>query len=134
MVQSMNTKVDYTCKATSFAGLTNYGKIMVGDKAFEYYNDANVNDYIQIPWDEISYISASVYFNKHISRFAIFLKQNKQRYFSFSARDNKAVLRACREHFPAEKIQRSPSFIESLSRGFMSIFGINKFGNKRKKR
>ena len=34
MVQSLNTKVDLTVNATSFMGLANYGKIMVGDKAF----------------------------------------------------------------------------------------------------
>lgn len=46
MVQSLNTKVDLTIKATSYLGLTNYGKIMVGDNAFEFYNDKNVRDYI----------------------------------------------------------------------------------------
>ena len=34
MVQSLNTKVDLTVKATSYLGLANYGEVMVGDKAF----------------------------------------------------------------------------------------------------
>ena len=50
MVQSLNTKVDLTVNATSFMGLANYGKIMVGDKAFEFYDDQDVRKYIQIPW------------------------------------------------------------------------------------
>ena len=33
MVQSMNTKVDYTVAATSYLGMANYGKVMIGDKA-----------------------------------------------------------------------------------------------------
>ena len=52
MVQSLNKKVDLTINATSYLGMANYGKVLVGDEAFEYYNDKNVNDYIQIPWSE----------------------------------------------------------------------------------
>ena len=51
MVQSLNTKVDLTVKATSYLGLANYGEVMVGDKAFEFYNEKNIRDYIQIPWE-----------------------------------------------------------------------------------
>ena len=54
MVQSLNTKVDFTIKATSYLGLANYGKIMIGDKAFEFYNEKNVKDYNQIPWKEVN--------------------------------------------------------------------------------
>ena len=35
MAQSINTRVDVVVEATSYQGLTNYGKIMVGDKGFE---------------------------------------------------------------------------------------------------
>ena len=68
MAQSQNTKVDFSIKATSLNGLTNYGDVMVGDKAFEFYNEKNKEDFIQIPWEEIDYISASVYFNNRTSR------------------------------------------------------------------
>ena len=54
MVQSLNKKVDLTINATSYLGMANYGKVLVGDEAFEYYNDKNVNDYIQIPWSSLS--------------------------------------------------------------------------------
>ena len=53
MAQSQNTKVDFSIKATSLNGLTNYGDVMVGDKAFEFYNEKNKEDFIQIPWEEI---------------------------------------------------------------------------------
>ena len=39
MAQSLNSKVDLTIKATSFAGLSTNGNVMVGNKAFEFYND-----------------------------------------------------------------------------------------------
>ena len=50
MVQSLNTKVDLTIDATSFLGINEYGKIMIGDKAFEFYNDRDKRKFIQIPW------------------------------------------------------------------------------------
>lgn len=36
MVQSINTKVDLVIEGTSHMGLTDYGKIMIGDKGFEF--------------------------------------------------------------------------------------------------
>lgn len=87
MAQSLNSKVDLTIKATSFAGLSTNGNVMVGNKAFEFYNERNVEDCIQIPWDTIDRVEASVLFNKSISRFVIFI--NEKTYFTFSTKDNK---------------------------------------------
>ncbi len=115
MAQSMNTKVDYTASASSFSFLGSQGKVMVGDVAFEYYNSNNVEDYIQIPWDEIAEISCSVWFGKWITRFVIFTKKNGK--YGFSARNNKELLRAVREHFPEEKITKSLTFFQVIFRG-----------------
>ena len=112
MAQSQNTKVDFSIKATSLNGLTNYGDVMVGDKAFEFYNEKNKEDFIQIPWEEIDYISASVYFNKKIARFAIFTKNNG--HFTFSTRDNVKTLQVVGNHFPKEKMYRSPTFLSLI--------------------
>lgn len=123
MAQSMNTKVDLTIDATSYFGILSYGKVMVGDKAFEYYNDRNVNDYIQIPWTEVDYIAASVILKgKWISRFAIFTKNNGN--YSFSSKDNKKLLRAVNKYIPSEKLVKSDSFFQVISRSFKRI--INK--------
>lgn len=76
MAQSLNTKVDLVMDATSFHGMNNYGKIMIGDRGFEYYNEKKMNDYIQIPWEEVDYVIASVMFKgKYIPRFAIQTKE-----------------------------------------------------------
>ncbi len=39
MVQSINTKVDLIMNANSHNGISQYGKIMIGDKGFEFFND-----------------------------------------------------------------------------------------------
>ena len=74
MAQSQNTKVEYTEKAISMMGLATYGDVMIGDAAFEFYNEKNPEDFIQIPWDEVDYVAAEVLFGKKIARFAIFTK------------------------------------------------------------
>lgn len=119
MAQSLNSKVDLTIKATSFAGLSTNGNVMVGNKAFEFYNERNVEDCIQIPWDTIDRVEASVLFNKSISRFVIFI--NEKTYFTFSTKDNKKTLRAIREYVPADRMLRSLSFWDVIKRGLMYI-------------
>ena len=76
MVKSLNTEMAHTTKGTWFREGPIYGNIMVGNKAFEFYNDTKLQDYVQIPWDEITYVIADVYFGgKFIPRFEIRTKQ-----------------------------------------------------------
>ena len=119
MVQSQNTKVDYTERASSLSGVATYGDVMVGDRAFEFYNERNKEDFIQIPWDEADYVAAEVLPGKKIARFAIFTKENG--HFDFSTRNNKATLRAMREHLPEDLLQRSPSLLDVLKAGVRSL-------------
>lgn len=115
MAQSQNTKVDLATPATSFMGLSTYGNVMVGDRAFEFYNERNPEDYIQIPWSEVDYVSASVLFGRFIPRFAIFTKENGS--FSFSTKNNKETLRAVRAYVPADRMLRSPTFLNVVTQG-----------------
>lgn len=119
MAQSQNTKVEFTIRATSMHGLTTYGNVLVGDKAFEFYNERNPEDFIQIPWDEVDYVSAEVLPGKHIARFAIFTYKNGR--FIFSTRDNKATLRAVREHVPADRLLKSLNFFQIVGHGIMFL-------------
>jgi hypothetical protein len=118
MAQSQNTSVDLTIKATSFSGIGTYGDVMVGDRAFEFYNERNPEDYIQIPWTEVDHIAAEVV-GKKIVRFAIFIKQGG--HFSFSTRDNIKCLRAVREYVGEDKMFRSKSFLDVVKAGALSI-------------
>ena len=117
MVQSINTKSDLVMNATSHLGMADYGKIMVGDKGFEFYDDRDTNNYIQIPWTEVRLVIVSVIFGgKWIPRFAIETKKNGT--FSFSARDPKKVLRAIRVYIKPDHIVRSLGFFQVIKRAF----------------
>ena len=97
MVQSINTKVDLVTNGNSHMGLTDYGKIMVGDNGFEFYDDRNVRNFIQIPWTEVKYVVVSVMFGgRWIPRFSFQTKRNGM--ITFSAKDPKKVLRAVRQY------------------------------------
>ncbi len=88
MVQSLNTKVDLTIDATSFLGINEYGKIMIGDNAFEFYNDRDKRKFIQIPWEDVDYVIASVLFKgRWIPRYAIRTKKNGT--YTFSSKEPK---------------------------------------------
>lgn len=119
MIDSLNTKVDLTIKGTSFLGIADYGKIMIGDKAFEFYSDRDRRKFIQIPWNEVDYVIASVMFKgKWIPRYAIQTKKNGT--FTFASKEPKKVLRTMRNYIDPEKMVKSLSFFQVIKRG---IFG-----------
>lgn len=121
MARSLNTKVEYVCRATSFRGIQEYGKIMAGDRALEFYDDRNVENYIQIPWEEITYILADVAMGgRWLPRFEVQTRQNGS--FRFSAGKNtKPLLRACRDHVPEDHLRRALTAPQKLIRGIRSV-------------
>lgn len=117
MAQSLNTKVDLTVDATWFRSIAVYGKVMVGDKAFEFYNDKNVEDYVQIPWEEVTMVVADVYFGgKWIPRFEIRTRKNGT--FIFATKNPKRTLRAIRNYIPGDHIRRALSVIQKIKQRF----------------
>lgn len=117
MVQSLNTKLDLTIQATAFVGFTEYGNIMIGDKAFEFYHKHDPRKYIQIPWDEVDYVIASVLLGgRWIPRYSIQTKKNGT--FTFASKDPKKVLKAIRVYIDGQKMVRSLGFFDVLKRAF----------------
>lgn len=115
MVESLNTKVDLVMDATSFTGLAAYGKIMIGDKGFEFYNSRNPRKYIQIPWKEVDYVIASVLLKgRWIPRYALRTKKNGL--YIFSSKEPKKVLRAVRNYVEPDHMVYSLSFFEVIKR------------------
>ena len=121
MVQSLNTKVDLVIDATAFTGLTDYGQIMIGDRGFEFYHAKDPRKFIQIPWEEVDYVLASVMFKgKWIPRFAIQTKRNGT--YSFSSKKPKMVLKAIREYVEPSHMVKSLSLVDVIKRGIKGIF------------
>ncbi|WP_394011031.1 DUF956 family protein [Anaerococcus cruorum] len=116
MVSSQNKRVDLTIKAKHLQGFTSSGDVMIGDEAFEYYNERNPRDFIQIPWAEVELITAEVIFKRKIPRFAIHTKQNGD--FIFTTVDNKKTLRAINKYIPGDKLRKSLSFVDYIKRAF----------------
>lgn len=120
MVQSINTKIELVSDATSYLGLTDYGKIMIGDKGFEFFNDRDARKFVQIPWEEVDYVVASVMFKgKWIPRYAIKTKRNGN--YTFSSKDPKKVLRAIREHVDPQRMVHSLTFFDVIKRSIQSL-------------
>ncbi|MEG0627971.1 MAG: DUF956 family protein [Enterococcus viikkiensis] len=121
MVQSINTKVDLTIDATSYLGVADYGKIMIGDKGFEFFNNRDARKFVQIPWEEVDYVVASVVFKgKWIPRYAIQTKKNGT--YSFASKEPKKVLRAIREYVDPDHMVRSLGFFDVVKRGLQNKF------------
>ena len=75
MAQSLNKTVEFHTTGVSYLGVGGkVGKILVGNAAFEFYADANVEDYIQIPWQEIERIGANVSGRKISRHFEIYTR------------------------------------------------------------
>jgi len=120
MVQSLNTQVDFITDATAFTGLTDYGKIMIGDKGFEFYNSRDSRKFVQIPWEEVDYVIASVMFKgKWIPRYAIQTKKNGT--FTFSSKQPKKVLREIQEYVEPDHMVQSLGFFDVIKRSFRSL-------------
>jgi len=121
MAISLNTKVSYVVKATSYTAFPAYGKVIIGDKAFEFYNEKNIRDYIQIPHTEVDHLVASVMFKgKYIPRFAIITKNSGT--FTFSTKHAKDTLREYSRYIDSSKMYKSLTFKETIVNGLKSIF------------
>ena len=108
MVVSMNKKVIYTTKANSLTGSigNKHGDVLVGDKAFEFYNQRNPEDYIQIPWGEIERVRAQMFFrDKYIRGF--FIDTKRAGSFNFIVKNSGKCLKEMREFIGNDKIVRN---------------------------
>ena len=120
MIQSLNTKTSAPLQAIAYVGLGSvYGKLLIGDKAFEFFNDANIADTIQIPWETIDHVEGVITRQNKISRqFVIVLKQQgqskRQNHLRFSSKDAGKVLKLIREHIGNDKVVKAPTLISKI--------------------
>ena len=82
------------------------GDVLVGAKAFEFYNSRNPEDYIQIPWEEIVRVRAQLFFkDKYIRGFFIDTKSAGS--YNFVVKNAGKTLKTMRDFLGNEKIVRN---------------------------
>lgn len=112
MAQSLNTKADLATDGISYLGMgAKYGKLLVGDKAFEFFNDKNVQDFIQIPWPEVKEVYAQVSGTRIGRRFRVVTTVGT---FDFSSQDAGKILKIMRQYLGDDKVLRMPSLWKKL--------------------
>ena len=104
MAQSINSTVELTTTGVSYLGMGGkVGKFLLGDKGLEFYSDANVEDYIQIPWENIEKIGANVSHNKVSRHFEVFT--DKENFLPQKTQEN---LKVARQHIGNDKLCMLP--------------------------
>ena len=120
MAQSQNKTVEFHTTGVSYLGVGGkVGKILVGDVAFEFYADANVEDYVQIPWKEIEQTGANVSGRKVSRHFEILTDKSK---FLFASKDSGKILKIAREHLGNEKVVKLPTLIQTIGARIKGLF------------
>lgn len=117
MAQSLNTRSDFATEAIAYLGFVEYGKIMVGDVAFEFFNDKNVEKNMQFPWTSIKKIEGDVSKNGKIGRQFIVVFHNNSR-VRFSSKNAGTILKWARHYLGNDKIVRTASFMDTVKRAF----------------
>ena len=105
MAISMNSKVIFSTKANSLSGIfgNKNGNILIGNKAFEFYNARNPEDYIQIPWDEIEKVRAQLFFKDRYIR-GFFIDTKNSGTYNFVVSEAGKSLKIMRDFIGNEKL------------------------------
>lgn len=121
MAQSLNTKADFSTEGIAYLGFAEYGKILIGDVAFEFYNDRNVEKNMIFPWSSILRVEGDV--TKTLKgqvkvgrQFSIVLQNGSK--VRFSSKESGTVLRWMRDYLGNEKVVKSPSFLGTFKNAF----------------
>ena len=112
MAQSQNKTVEFNTTGVSYLGLGGkVGKFLIGETALEFYADANVEDYIQLPWTSITAIGANVSGKKVSRHFEIWTDKGN---FLFASKDSGKILKIAREHIGNDKVVRLPTLLQKI--------------------
>ena len=119
MAQSLNKTVEFHTTGVSYLGVGGkVGKMLLGNAAFEFYADTNVENYIQIPWAEIEQIGANVRGHKISRHFEIFTKESK---FLFASKDSGKILKIAREKLGNDKVVKLPTLLQTISQKIKNL-------------
>jgi len=118
VAQSLNTKVDYNGKAIAYLGFPQYGQIMIGDRAFEFFDDRDVEKNMQFPWKSIKVVEGDVTKSfkgeYQIGRqfYVVFANGQKVR---FSSKDSGKILRIIRQYIGNDRVVKSKRFTSTIT-------------------
>ena len=119
MAQSLNKTVEFHTTGVSYLGVGGkVGKMLLGNAAFEFYADTNVENYIQIPWAEIEQIGANVRGHKISRHFEIFTKESK---FLFASKDSGKILKIAREKLGNDKVVKLPTLLQTIGQKIKNL-------------
>ena len=112
MAHSLNSTVELTTTGVSYLGMGGkVGKFLLGNKGLEFYSNANVEDYIQIPWENIEKIGANVSRNKVIRQFEVVTDNGK---ILFASKDSGKIVKVARQHIGNDKVVRMLTLVQVL--------------------
>jgi hypothetical protein len=118
MAISLNKECLLSTKAVCFNMSDNYGKLLLGESAFEFYSDRNPEKNIQIPWSDIDYVRAVVINKKHFSRYTIETKEGQS--FQFDGQNTKQVLQTIAKFVDPSHIVHADTLARKLKNTFLS--------------
>ena len=120
MAQSLNKTIEFHTTGVSYLGIGGkVGKFLIGETAFEFYPDMNVENFVQIPWKEIEQIGANVSGRKISRHFEIYTKESK---FLFASKNSGKILKIAREHLGNDKIVKLPTLIQTIIAKIKNLF------------
>lgn len=112
MAQSLNKVIDFQTTGVSYFGIgSKVGKFLVGDVALEFYPDTNVEQYIQIPWANVTQIGANVTAKKISRHFEVYTDQGK---FLFASKDSGKILKMARDKIGNDKVVKLPTLLQMI--------------------
>lgn len=121
VAQSLNTKADFSTEGIAYLGFAEYGKILIGDVAFEFYNDRNVEKNMTFPWTAVARVEGDV--SKSLKgevkvgrQFSIVLQNGSK--VRFSSKNSGTVLKWIRHYLGNDKVVKSPSFLGTFKNAF----------------
>ena len=108
MVESLNSRADYVTTANWMSGgvMGRHGRILVGNKAFEFYNDRNPADFVQIPWGEIRQVRAIMLMKRGFIR-GFFIDTKSAGTYHFVVSKAGQTLKAMRNYLAEEQLVRN---------------------------
>ena len=120
MAQSINSRVELTTSGVSYMTFGGkVGKFLLGDKGLEFYPDVNVEQYIQIPWDQIDAIGANVSGKKISRHFEIYTPKSR---FLFASKDSGKILKIARGYIGNEKVVQLPTLLQKFGSWLKNLF------------